>query len=253
MQHVQTHIERVHKEQKEVVCEVCNKTFKNVFSYQSHKKRAHEAKNLKHQCEECDRKCYNKSELKLHQDSVHRGVTHSCQLCSKTFAFKEGLQKHLLLAHGSEEEKKRFPCPQCSRAYPLERLLRHHINISHNKTRNFLCTSCGKRFLTPGELRIHMNIHLGMKPHVCQDCGKGFSAKYNLRQHRVVHTKEKWYRCKYCDKGFSQHTSMQIHVKGVHEEDLRHECSVCNKKFVFRAQLNTHLKTHGVYDETASS
>ena len=47
---------------------------------------------------------------------------------------------------------------------------------------------CNKGFITKSKLEDHMNIHLGLKPHVCKYCGTGFADVANKRMHeRCAH------------------------------------------------------------------
>lgn len=239
------HMKIMHEEHEVQRCEFCERTFKNIFTYKTHERRFHGPNAVKYSCQDCDKSCNSKAEIEQHYNYVHRGITHKCSVCPKSFSSKKNLLRHQVL-HGTEEEKNKFPCPHCTSGFAFEGMLRRHIKQAHDKVKNFLCTVCGKRFPKRALFKEHTNSHLGIRPHVCEVCGKGFSSRASYRQHIVIHAKEKKWKCKYCGKGFAQYGGLKSHVKTAHEKELPHECSVCNRKFVFKAQLNKHVKIHDV-------
>ncbi|KAK7053570.1 hypothetical protein R3P38DRAFT_3170911 [Favolaschia claudopus] len=58
--------------------------------------------------------------------------------------------------------------------------------------RKHICPTCGKRFLRPSSLRIHVNTHTGAQPYSCPypGCGRAFNVNSNMRRHYRSHTEE---------------------------------------------------------------
>lgn len=56
---------------------------------------------------------------------------------------------------GTEVDGGPFPCPQCHRVYKYKRNLSSHQRLSCGKERQFVCSTCGKRFSQKVHLRTH--------------------------------------------------------------------------------------------------
>ena len=53
------------------------------------------------------------------------------------------------------------------------------------------CAKCNKTFLQAGNLKKHLLIHSGEKPHKCNECNKLFTQAGDLRMHILTHSGEK--------------------------------------------------------------
>ncbi|XP_075771472.1 putative transcription factor ovo-like protein 3 [Pelodiscus sinensis] len=80
-----------------------------------------------------------------------------------------------------------FPCPVCSKAFPLQRMLTRHLKC-----------------------------HSAVKRHVCQFCAKGFNDTFDLKRHTRTHTGIRPYRCHVCAKAFTQRCSLESHLRKLH-------------------------------------
>nr|XP_029543094.1 zinc finger protein 58-like [Oncorhynchus nerka] len=85
--------------------------------------------------------------------------------------------------------------------------------------RRFPCSSCGKAFSFPQQVKSHQRIHTGEKPFGCHLCQGSFSQSSSLKRHQGVHTGEKSYSCPQCEKRFSHQHQLKMHVK-VHTGDM---------------------------------
>uniref|UniRef100_A0ABD2XC38 C2H2-type domain-containing protein n=1 Tax=Trichogramma kaykai TaxID=54128 RepID=A0ABD2XC38_9HYME len=64
-----------------------DQTFSNKRNLKIHIDTLH--KGVKHTCDICGKKFSQKHYLKIHIDSVHNGVTHACDVCGKKFVNKK--------------------------------------------------------------------------------------------------------------------------------------------------------------------
>ncbi len=87
------HFLNVHGVKQEIPCtfESCTKTFSSLRNLQTHQI-YHRMATLK--CRYCNKLFYVKKNLREHEQSVHLGVTYSCNLCQKKFASTSGLRRY---------------------------------------------------------------------------------------------------------------------------------------------------------------
>jgi uncharacterized Zn-finger protein len=103
----------------------------------------------------------NKKQLKCHQPA-------KCQICNKVLSSKYELKRH---AEAFHENKKKFSCDQCPKAFYRKSELTRHITYCHtfandgptNSNRPFKCDfeGCGKFFKTKRDLNRHQRVHSG--------------------------------------------------------------------------------------------
>ncbi|KRZ72206.1 Zinc finger protein [Trichinella papuae] len=85
---------------------------------------------------------------------------------------------------------------------------RVHITMETNR----FCQSCKKQFPTSYKYKMHMNIHLGIKPFVCEICGNSFSNDGAKHNHMRTHSNAAPFACPLCEKTFSWELSLKEHL-----------------------------------------
>ena len=89
-------------------------------------------------------RCDSWNEKGENNKNSHSGKCHQCDVCQKSFMWKESLTRHKRLHSGKSV---------------------------------FTCEMCEKTFYVKAHLLSHIIIHTGEKPFTCEICQKGFSQK----------------------------------------------------------------------------
>ena len=200
-------IENIHKHKKKHrkrkrCCSHCGFTSKEKTEFQTHKKE-HGKKKLfapkekainpvirKYACETCSYKASQKVQLNVHLTLVHNVENlvkniFQCKQCPRRLLSSHKLEDHMKL-HAPPS----LPCQHCGKMFHTDQHLSKHNYAVHtpDDEKQLRCKECGKGFISPSRMREHMNIHLGVKPHMCPHCGKHLSNVSNLQAHtRKLH------------------------------------------------------------------
>jgi uncharacterized Zn-finger protein len=96
-------------------------------------------------------------------------------------------------------------------------------------------------------MKRHEDVHAGVCYH-CPHCAHQSPRRSSLQLHiRTVHDKRKDFECPECHKGFATAFDLKKHREAVHEY-VRHECPVveCDKSYTMRASCVDHIRLeHG--------
>lgn len=122
-----------------------------------------------------------------HFKQQHGNRPHKCPHCSRAYAHKATLQKHVNNVH---ENPGAYICGICERKFNRKDYLDNHMH-THSDAKDFDCDSCDKSFKTKSLLNAHVSgMHKQEKKYVCDDCG--FRTNWNSAfiEHRKLHTGE---------------------------------------------------------------
>ncbi|XP_050508274.1 zinc finger protein 813-like isoform X6 [Diabrotica virgifera virgifera] len=151
-------------------------------------------------------------------------------ICSKTFSYKNKLNKNAKVLTREGLNQREIGCEQFSQKNRLDCV-------------TYKCEICFKQFSTAGNLKTHLSLHTGEKRYKCEMCFKQFRQKFVLDQHTKVHTGEKSYKCVICCRQFSQKSSLITHLR-MHTGQKPYKCEICFKQFDRPSVLKYHLKMH---------
>lgn len=186
----------------------------------------------------CNEKFSSCNELQkhniLHTDTHVKKI--QCKICSKLFVSEKDCKEHTESHIG-----KNFKCNICSKIFVNEHIMKTHRN-RHEKKTIWLCSDCGKTFLTKGELEVHSNIHTENK-YECCICEKTFKFKSNLYSHRQAHFGAKQFLCMKCGLSFSKSSNLQAHLLR-HDSIKNFTCLICGMKFCTQSELKIHIRKH---------
>ena len=146
----------------------------------------------------------------MHFSSVHekkktRKCEVRCEICTVKFAYKFDLKAHVTQVHETETLKPY----QCN--WVLENGL-----------------LCGKKLYKAHNLKVHMQMHRGIKSFSCYVCGKSFRQNAHLKKHKKIHFRNDL-----------------DHTQSLHEGKKAHTCAICQKSFAqkLRKSLNSHARS----------
>ena len=110
-----------------------------------------------------------------------------------------------------------------------KRALKVHINIVHDKIKNYQCEDCDQSFYAKAHLKWHVTrIHYDQKVK-CNECSMMFGSKSNKERHVSSVHKSIKHKCSECEVKFTQKWALKDHIKKVHEG--------------IKVFLNLHIKT----------
>eukprot|EP01084_Bolivina_argentea_P070921 128962_1 len=124
----------------------------------------------------------------------------------------------------------------------------HHSNhaLDPNKTA-FKCTECLFQTDSGAVFKAHsLKAHHITDPFICSKCGKTFVTKGNLTTHtRRIHDKEINYHCDWCDKGFFERSQYRLHCARVHGKTVQIKPEISKKELVEYEQQKPRSNTSG--------
>ncbi|XP_033155207.1 transcription factor grauzone [Drosophila mauritiana] len=186
--HKLTHIPR---EQWQVKCTHCEKTYPSQYTMQQHVKLVHLNLYAKI-CDVCGKSIRGREALARHMEE-HTGGPQAaikCHLCDSMLTTKYGLARHIKMMHTAENLQP-MQCEFCLKISPSLQAHQHHIKYTHNTARSHQCPMCEKAFKRPNELKEHMTTHTGEVLYTCPHCPQTFNSNANMHAHRKkVHRKE---------------------------------------------------------------
>ena len=164
-------------------CEVCHHVSKSKSDLKIHLETEHLGVSFK--CEECDFRSKKKAKLNEHIRIVHKGIRFTCveEGCNFSGTTRFNLNRHVASVHEGITHK----CPHCDYKTTQQTHLKAHINSRHNDVK-FKCDLCAFECFTPHGLSQHKR-----------------SAHEGIR-----------YNCHLCDYKATQKTNLRVHVKKVH-------------------------------------
>jgi len=103
------------------------------------------------------------------------------------------------------------------------------------------CHQCGKKGMTPKQLREHVR-----KSHwvPCLSCGTYCKDAKQLQQHYMKMHSIEGLACKICQKVYSTRRKLQIHNRRVHTSNPKYTCDVCNYTARSKYRLQVHQRKH---------
>lgn len=172
-------------------CNLCGKIYSSVGNLKRHIKISHKNDDetlIGTTCNICGRQYSSVGNLKRHIKLNHNTGNvviddTTCRICGRQYSSMDNLKRHLKLKHTGSESKDSGECNNISldkdtadgfnhsqESEELDKLIAemdsdqtYEFNESLENTRDpCICNVCGKPYSTPGNLRRHMKLHLGL-------------------------------------------------------------------------------------------
>ncbi|XP_076650938.1 uncharacterized protein LOC143358011 [Halictus rubicundus] len=142
----------------------------------------------------------------------------------------------------SKLKPKSFTCSTCGTKWNTSAELKIHVK-THASLKPYMCEKCGQAYKRKHALEVHVGMHNGINPFQCNFCNKCFSQKVALIRHLPMHTGETPYQCELCGKRFIHHTSYNMH-KLSHSGKKSYKCHICDLSFLSTSHLKRHTRAH---------
>lgn len=211
-------------------CETCGKGYLVLSLYKRHLLKHVPIEQTNFKCELCGKGFHDDFKLKRHVIAFHeRPTSHICEVCGKGYVTRVGLNTHVL----SHKETKTQKCDVCGKNYFY---LARHKQLVHGSSQALIkCNQCGlevkELYFKRHVERLHTNVVL----HKCNTCGKEFKLRHSLRVHMDIHLGIK-YDCYFCP---NQATSIQNRIKHMKEKHLAEYLEFQEKRFTAVRVKNT--------------
>jgi KRAB domain-containing zinc finger protein len=227
-------------------CLLCGKSLKSHVHYKRHIAKHNKGGDLlKCFFKRCNQKFLNANDLQNHVKEHHSYVKlFHCNECSKCFAYKGMLEKHIVI----HLDWRPFKCdiPGCSYSAKRSHELIKHKNRLHTLER-LTCNLCGESFKNGYYFMQHYEKHKTRTPGAVKchitGCQETFSVPADLKTHTM-----KQHYLNSCDIPGCLFTSelkrdLCVHRRKVHSI-WPHNCQLCGKGFDNNKSLTQHLKSH---------
>jgi uncharacterized Zn-finger protein len=169
----------------------------------------------------------------------------TCPICGLITVSMERLQRHVnqhgqklrLETYKPERKMASLVCEKCKATFSSTYALRKH-----------------QRVHTRGSIHVHVDVVRLLsfldKPFSCDFCGSRFSQWGNLRHHIQRHLGISPYACPYCKKTFIAPCKLEVHIRG-HLDERPYVCDRCQATFRCNDDLRKHLIIHADYKVSA--
>lgn len=183
----------------------------------------------------------------------------SCNLCDKSYYFKDGLNLHCKVAH---TDFTGFSCDLCSKKFKHSNAIKKHWDLDHNPLNLFSCRkqNCNIRCKSLISFNIHLRKehdplrHKNPKSLQCHKCQKTFETSKQLMHHSYIH-REKLLVCDHCGAKFNNRSTMENHLLrhvGLYSQKVKqHHKIVCDQcsMMVFPHKIKRHQLIHHTEDK----
>lgn len=195
-----THM-KIHSDEKNFICAICNKAFKNNKQLRNHRRTHREIQQIQQsawlhsefpvKCVKCDFKFANQKFLKAHMESRH-GTSEidgrmKCSLCGMLFKTRYLLQSHM----AKHSDEKRFKCSYCDFSCNDHNSMRRHKMRHNSEGHMYRCSYCDYTSIQSTTYRRHLErMHADVALNLlykCSECTFVSISEVKYQLHRAKH------------------------------------------------------------------
>ncbi|KAM9563417.1 LOW QUALITY PROTEIN: uncharacterized protein ACIB01_006150 [Guaruba guarouba] len=258
---------KLHTNERQFVCEECNKAFKTSDDLQKHSlihvKNGYEfghclyvgtcLEDLKWHREMAVGMCPERDFGSLEGSNRVHSLLGS-EVCGLQPDVQGGEKNDLL----GQSQPQYYQCAKCEYATCILSNLKLHVR-THTGERPYSCSVCQKKFRTSSHLKRHRVVHYNSDYLKCRNCDYSTNKWLSLKRHLTSHSCEessstvclyeqkqlpvKTYTCKECGYCTLRSGNLKLHMR-IHTGEKPYKCSQCAVAFRTSSHLKRHLVTH---------
>ncbi|XP_034642809.1 zinc finger protein 335 isoform X1 [Trachemys scripta elegans] len=233
------------------LCRICGSRFLTHDDLRFHVN-SHEANDPQlFKCLQCSYRSRRWSSLKEHMFNHVGSKPYKCEECDYTSVYKKDVIRHSTVH--SRDRKKRadpppklnsFPCPVCSRVYPMQKRLTQHMK-THSTEKPHMCDKCGKSFKKRYTFKMHLLTHIqaiANRRFKCEFCDYVCEDKKLLLNHQLSHMNDKPYKCSFCKYSTFREDFLVSHMAVKHTGGKPFACEYCHFTTKHKKNLRLHVQ-----------
>ena len=201
-------------------CNTCEKYFKYQSTFQNHIESVHQ-NTIQFMCQMCCRAFNNKTNLETHikihakqnfTNGRNNSVTLLCEICDKSFQQKIDFANHMNIVHG---EKKCFKCQMCGMRCKTVQHLKNHTALNHGilEVSLFKCDVCERKFRHRYTLIKHIEMNHDDSDGKFRRQNKNSKSNIPMEVKKILNT----YQCDICETNLVTKNALKVHIIGVHQ------------------------------------
>ncbi|KAI8789834.1 oocyte zinc finger protein XlCOF6 [Biomphalaria glabrata] len=186
-------------------------------------------------CRACPDVFTSMEELNYHMEFTHHYV--ACSHCTVWCPSPAALRGHILREHKPKLEEEEGETSSFGGKQGTSELL--------GKFAAYECSYCSIIVTDYPSLSLHSKTCPSPScSMICLTCGDKFPSKPEMRVHLKFMHSHKTFGCKFCDMMFSSSSGLLSHTKAKHKPDPKTLCQICGQAFHNRANLEGHMNMH---------
>uniref|UniRef100_A0A670IR21 Zinc finger protein 335 n=1 Tax=Podarcis muralis TaxID=64176 RepID=A0A670IR21_PODMU len=233
------------------LCRICGSRFLTPEDLRFHVN-SHEAGDPQlFRCLQCSYRSRRWSSLKEHMFNHVGSKPYKCEECDYTSVYRKDVIRHSAV-HNRDKKKRAdpppkrssFPCPVCSRVYPMQKRLTQHMK-THSTEKPHMCDKCGKSFKKRYTFKMHLLTHIQPVANCrfkCEFCDHVCEDKKLLLKHQLLHIHDKPYRCSLCPYATIREDFLLSHMAVKHTGGKPFACEFCHFTTKHKKNLRLHIQ-----------